>query len=868
MYGNESDTTEDEPTSSSVKLAAQNPAIPTQNVPPPNMPPPPPVQEPSTPPQSLSGQSQVGLDTEDYDDSALEVEGTNFVVVFKFDAEQNGDLSVEIGDEVTLIATRSDGWWRCRKQATNEVGLIPKNVLQHLSPRAATIPAYNRPGEQSSSRAQTQIPQQRTIMTTSELNGIMAEQSLSEQSQVGLDTEDYDDSALEVEGTNFVVVFKFDAEQNGDLSVEIGDEVTLIATRSDGWWRCRKQATNEVGLIPKNVLQHLSPRAATIPAYNRPGEQSSSHAQTRNSIEASLQPPPHPSTFLPEPPQHIIDSQMKRISEATEPPSSAKSMPSISTLDRRRKGSTKDGRLTAKEKDETQRKGMEHLKISPSKSDHYGLVCHLFPRLSESNLYFHDIYWHWNHSKKTFKIRKRKVRICKLLKVHAIGPEEYLNGFEINFFLFDKRISIGRQIVSNIYTANVKVETANSFTLFRHVPNPFVLRSNYNLPEVVLKAQVFHKGEFIGSADVGLLNDNGSTKDGRLTAKEKDETQRKGMEHLKISPSKSDHYGLVCHLFPRLSESNLYFHDIYWHWNHSKKTFKIRKRKVRICKLLKVHAIGPEEYLNGFEINFFLFDKRTSIGRQIVSNIYTANVKVETANSFTLFRHVPNPFVLRSNYNLPEVVLKAQVFHKGEFIGSADVGLLNDNGNIVQNGKQFLHIKMDNMQDEPTSCRLVVQISDIPTSLVSNVDCLPDVLLCDESYVGIFAAYRNLLADYLARRPNPGSAYINDPVLATFPYAACHDFLMKLLIEEVDKQKIIQNDDHNSFRKVYIETILPLILTLNYGNNEEQEKAMIERYKSSLKRNTAAIEHLSLTKSRPTDPFNFVVDLASEHALD
>uniref|UniRef100_A0AC34FFY0 SH3 domain-containing protein n=1 Tax=Panagrolaimus sp. ES5 TaxID=591445 RepID=A0AC34FFY0_9BILA len=627
MYGNESDTTEDDPTSASIKLAAPKPAITIQNVPTPNLPPP----SPPPPEEPLAPQPAV----------------TSKVVV----------------------------------------------------PPPRTIPIGNNPES---------LPpvNQRAIITSSELNEMMAENSSSDQSQIGLDTDDLDDSALEVEGTNFVVVFKFDAEQTGDLNVEIGDEVTLIATRSDGWWRCRKQQTGEVGLLPKNVLQHLSPRpaaaaAASIPINTRSAEQSSSRIQTRNSNETSLQqPPPHSSTFLPEPPQHIIDSQMKKISEATEPPSSAKSMPSMSTLEKRRKSQAS------------------------------------------------------------------------------------------------------------------------------------------------------------------------ATKDARLTAKEKDETQRKGMEHLKISSAKNDHYGLVCHLFPRLSESNLYFHDIYWHWNHSQKTFKIRKRKVRVCKLFKVHAIGPEEYLNGFEVNFFLFDKRTSIGRQIVSNIYTANVKVETANSFTLFRHVPNPFVLRSNYNLPEVLLKAQVFHKGDFIGSADVGLLNENGNVVQNGKQFLHVKMDNQLDEPTSCRLVIQISDIPTSSVSNVDCLPDVLLYDESYVGIFAAYRNLLADYLARRPNPGSAYINDPVLATFPYAACHDFLMKLLIEEVEKQKIIQKDDHNAFRKVYLETIMPLILTLNYGNNEEQEKAMIEKYKSSLKRNTAAIEHLSMTKARPTDPFNFVVDLASEHALD
>lgn len=68
------------------------------------------------------------------------------------------------------------------------------------------------------------------------------------------------------------------------------------------------------------------------------------------------------------------------------------------------------------------------------------------------------------------------------------------------------------------------------------------------------------------------------------------------------------------------------------------------------------------------------------------------------------------------------MVLRAQVFHKGDFIGSADVTLLNKNGSVLQNGKQFLHIKMDNQQDEPTSCRLVVQTVDVPTSMVANVE--------------------------------------------------------------------------------------------------------------------------------------------------
>lgn len=102
-------------------------------------------------------------------------------------------------------------------------------------------------------------------------------------------------------------------------------------------------------------------------------EHTSSNVQIDANV-ASPQQEAHPSTIFPGPPRHIIDSQMKKISETTEPPSSAKSMPSIATLERRRKSqiSIKDGNnLTAKEIDDTQKKGMEHLRISSSKKGRF-----------------------------------------------------------------------------------------------------------------------------------------------------------------------------------------------------------------------------------------------------------------------------------------------------------------------------------------------------------------------------------------------------------------------------------------------------------------------------------------------------------------
>jgi hypothetical protein len=212
MYGNESDTTEDDPTLSSARPGTKKSAATNVTAPTPNLPPPPPQEPAVLSPPSAPPRTTITAPTR----------------------------TVSIGH-------------------ADETDSPPTFPLQ--PPRQA--------------------------IRSSELNEMMAESSSTEPSQVGLDTDDYDDGALEVEGTNFIAVYKFEAEQTGDLSVEIGDEVALIATRSDGWWRCRKQ-TGEVGLLPKNVLKHLSPRIAA--AQNRSAEQSTHvQQQTRNTATAAAE---------------------------------------------------------------------------------------------------------------------------------------------------------------------------------------------------------------------------------------------------------------------------------------------------------------------------------------------------------------------------------------------------------------------------------------------------------------------------------------------------------------------------------------------------------------------------------------------------
>ncbi|KAE9551251.1 hypothetical protein FO519_005535 [Halicephalobus sp. NKZ332] len=533
-------------------------------------------------------------------------------------------------------------------------------------------------------------------MTTSDLRAMTSSPPLENTAE-----EKEDEDEFEVEGTQFVGVHEFHAENPEDLDVEVGEQFTLLATRSDGWWKC-ENSRGEVGLVPKNVLQHIP---------HQPAESSNLQEEVYSTINKD--PERHPSTVFPEPPEAFVEKELKK-------------------KERMLQSST------------------------PNTPSHP-------------------------------------------------GPQN-------------------------------PMESSSA-------PNP--LESS------------------------GLLTPSKSREPKKSKKSTEQETPQLVQQQWKpLQVDKSDHFGLICHLFPRLSESNLHFHDLYWLWNFDEKCFKIRKRKVKFCRIIKIYGVGPPEYQQtGFEVRFFLFDKRNVTGRQVVSNVLTDKIRVDASDSFSFFKSDYCSFVVRSNYNLPDVVLRAEVHHQGTLLGYSDTTLLSPDKVPVQSMKYITPILKENGEPETKNSKIVIHIQDIPSSLTTITDSLPDVLLCRENRIPIYAMYRNLLAENLATRSTLSSTtWISDPVIATFPLASTDPDLMDFFAEELNQKKGLRSTV--SFRQIYINTVLPIIATTPLPEDRQLRKQFLKSYSESLKRNKSGIEFISVAKSRPIDPFEFVVDLTSVHALD
>ena len=244
-------------------------------------------------------------------------------------------------------------------------------------------------------------------------------------------------------------------------------------------------------------------------------------------------------------------------------------------------------------------------------------------------------------------------------------------------------------------------------------------------------------------------------------------------------------------------------------------------------------------------------------------------------------RNFPAPssasILIRSNYRQREVAL--QIVLERHFSGSCDppqvVGrveleLLNEKGQAAL-GERKTHSQQFEQQ-----LRFEFETAEVQQRERLHTDSLPDVLICDQRWVGMLAVYRQLVCERLATDGDVVFAdrptWVVDPVIGTLPALLDTDpEAVELFLSLLQKYEVLNRDLSpceavRRFRFTHLQFMVPLLAMADSSGWRKQLAAFAQGKSSEEPDPIKAMA--SPASCRMLDPFEYAVDLCGKHAID
>ncbi|CAI5443671.1 unnamed protein product [Caenorhabditis angaria] len=367
------------------------------------------------------------------------------------------------------------------------------------------------------------------------------------------------------------------------------------------------------------------------------------------------------------------------------------------------------------------------------------------------------------------------------------------------------------------------------------------------------------------------------------------------------------HLTYACHLTPRLSHTNLGFHDLFWVQDLD----QVRKRNIRISRLLRIVRLeGMPLTSSKAIVRLALLDESRKRGKQIVSNVVTQMPRVKGATWHLTRaesraedqRSLENSDIfLRSNYSLASVVLVIEaslIVATGESgfeersLGNIKIGLLNDEGQPKVVSRTYVEVlKRENLfgisegfggdLEQNVERRVFFKVMDVPKDKVHFMDSMPDVLLLNSLYLPFFYYYRRRAGTLLIRdNPNPLSSEMHsDPLLSIFPEISDqHDIMDAMLQLWRAKSKITAKksevDQTIEFFQTFLHTAYFMFATQIMPNYEIGDDVALAGRQKVIRTFLEALkvgklkELLAIQKCRPCNIYDYSLDLMGAHSID
>lgn len=128
-------------------------------------------------------------------------------VTFSYKPEQDDELTLEVGEIITNIVDVDVGW--CEGELNGKKGMFPNNFVEMIS------------------ASEEVVAPQPTTTTTSASNAVA--------------------------GKKAKVTFEYEAHDEDELTLHVGEVIEVICEVEDGWWRGNLNGT--IGLLPSNFVE-------------------------------------------------------------------------------------------------------------------------------------------------------------------------------------------------------------------------------------------------------------------------------------------------------------------------------------------------------------------------------------------------------------------------------------------------------------------------------------------------------------------------------------------------------------------------------------------------------------------------------------
>ncbi|KFM63018.1 Cytoplasmic protein NCK2, partial [Stegodyphus mimosarum] len=144
---------------------------------------------------------------------------TTAVVKYNYEAQQTDEISLVKGTRVIVMEKSSDGWWK--GESNNQIGWFPSNYVQE-EPKDVPEVTCNLPVDEE--------PVTVTYQNVLQGNDVV------------------------------VALYTFNSQSDEELSFQKGEQLEVVERplNDPDWWRARNNI-GQIGLVPKNYLQIVSP---------------------------------------------------------------------------------------------------------------------------------------------------------------------------------------------------------------------------------------------------------------------------------------------------------------------------------------------------------------------------------------------------------------------------------------------------------------------------------------------------------------------------------------------------------------------------------------------------------------------------------